>query len=76
MHCDSRYPFSLTCKKPCAQERVPKGGQAPESFYWKDTNASAGAASNLTSRSTADLGHDAAHQSPRPDPTEHQEASP
>jgi hypothetical protein len=88
MHCDSRYPFSLTCKKPCAQERVPKGGQAPESFYWKDlsrnvkapgpedTNASAGAASNLTSRSTADQGHDAAHQSPRPDPTEHQEASP
>jgi hypothetical protein len=42
----------------------------------EDTNASAGAASNLTSRSTADLGHDATHQSPRPDPTEHQEASP
>jgi hypothetical protein len=88
MHSASRYPFSLTCKEPCARERVPKGGQAPKSFVWedlsrnvkavrpKDNNTSAGAASNPTSLSATDLGCDVAHQFPMPDPTEPQEVSP
>jgi hypothetical protein len=84
----SRHPFGLICKEPCDRERVPKGGQAPESFYWKDlsryvkapgpedTNASAGAISNPTSPSVTDSGRDATHQSSKLDPTERQEASP
>jgi hypothetical protein len=36
MQSASKYPFGLTSKEPCSQEQVPKGGQAPESFCWKD----------------------------------------
>jgi hypothetical protein len=42
----------------------------------EDTNVSTGAVSNPISPSTVDSRHDAAHQSLRPDPTEHLEASP
>jgi hypothetical protein len=41
-----------------------------------DTDDPAGAKGVLTSPSDASLGHDTAHQFPRPEPTEHPEVSP
>jgi hypothetical protein len=66
-----RYPFGLSCKEYFNQERVPKGGQAPESLLWKtipetpnlpcpkDINVPTSAASNPASPSAVNLSHDA-----------------
>jgi hypothetical protein len=50
--------------------------ETPNPTGSEDINVRTGAVSNPTSPSTADLKHDAAHQSLRLDPTKRQEASP
>jgi hypothetical protein len=69
---ESESPKVDKPSSPSAGKTFPEMSKPPGP---EDTNASAGAASNLTSPSAADSGHDAADQSPRPDPTERQEAS-
>jgi hypothetical protein len=81
-------PINPQASLQSARERVPKGGQTPESFCWKTfpktskpsdpecNNASASAASNLTSPFAVDSGCDTAHQSARLDSVECQEVSP
>jgi hypothetical protein len=61
-------PLSPSAGKTFLEMSKPPGSE--------DTNALAGTASNLNSASATDLGRDATHQSPSPDPTEYQEASP
>jgi hypothetical protein len=83
-----RYTLGQTCKENPGRERVPKGGQAPSPSARKstleiskppspeDTVDPTGAKGVLTSPFDASLGHDAAHQFPRLEPTEYPEVSP
>jgi hypothetical protein len=77
MQSASRYPFSLSCKEHSTPESYwknhPRDAESPRS---EDIHILASAARNLASPSVADSRCDAANQSPSPDPTKHQEASP